>query len=133
MGFAALFASTPKIGLGNLTVANTNRDGTGTIVACFTAGASGSRIDQIKMMARATTTAGMLRLFIYDGTTAWLWKEVPVQAITPGATQQGWTKTIASGDGETLELPLMLPTGYSLRAAMHNAESTNVEVQGGDF
>ena len=133
MAFAPLYASTPRVGLGNVTVANTNRDGTGTIVSCFSAATTGSRIDQIKVMSRSTSTAGMIRLYIHDGATAWLWKEISVTAVTPGATQVGFTKTIAAGDGETIELPLTLPTGYSLRASTHNAESANIMVQGGDF
>ena len=133
MGYAAQYTNVAKVGLGNVTAANTNRDGTGTIVTCLTAGASGSRIDQIKVMARVTTTAGMIRLYIHDGTTAWLWKEIPVQAVTPGATQVGFTKALAAGDGESIDLPLVIPTGYSIRASTHNAESMNVIVQGGDL
>lgn len=125
------YAATPKVGLGQVSVANTNRDGTGTIATIFTAGASGSRIDQIRVHSVAATTAGMIRLFIHDGTNAHLWKEILVSAITPGASTPAWAATLAVPTD--LELPLVLPAGYSLRAATDNAETFNVICVGGDF
>ena len=49
-----------------LSVANTNRDGTGTIVNCFTPGASGSIIDSVEGRFEVTSTAGMVRIFLSD-------------------------------------------------------------------
>jgi hypothetical protein len=128
------FSATPKIGIGALSVANTNRDGTGTIVTVFTAGASGSRIDAIIIEATATTTAGMVRLFIHDGTNARLYDEVPVIAITPGASVPAFSAALGSNAPlSSTRYPLMLPSGYSLRAAPQNAETFNVIATGGDF
>jgi hypothetical protein len=110
-----------------ISAANTARDGTGTIVNVETAGASGTRIDDIVIIATGTTTAGMVRLFLHDGTNARLWREVPVTAITPSATVQAFTATLSS-------LALVLQTGWSLRASTHNAETFNVLVtRAGDF
>lgn len=125
------YASTARCAIAAISTANTNRDGTGTIGAVFTAGSSGSRIDTILVEATGTTTAGMVRLFIYNGSTAYLFKEVPVLAITPGASTPAWGAQINS----TLdrELPIIIPTGYSLRASTHNAETFNVIAMGGDL
>lgn len=128
----ANFASTPRVGVGQVTTANTNRDGTGTIATIFTAGASGSRIDAINLKAVATTTAGMIRLFVHDGTNARLLTEVPVIAITPSSTLPAWEVQLNTNTMSHV-LPIILPTGYSLRAATNNAETFNVIASGGDF
>lgn len=132
MSTAANYASTPKCGVGQVSVANTNRDGTGTLATILTAGASGSRIDAINLKAVATTTAGMIRLFIHDGTNARLLTELPVLALTPSATLPSWEAQITTNNMSQI-LPIILPTGYSLRASTHNTETFNVIAIGGDF
>ena len=76
------FASVVRTAVGQVTTANTNRDGTGTIATIFTAGSSGSRIEMVEIQATVTTTAGMVRLFIHDGTNARLLREQPITANT---------------------------------------------------
>lgn len=132
MSTSPQYASTPRCGIGQVATANTNRDGTGTIGTIFTAGASGSRIDAINIKATGTTTAGMIRLFIHDGADARLLTEVPVTAITPSGTLPSWEAQLNTNT-MTQVLPLVLPTGYSLRAATNNAETFNVIALGGDF
>lgn len=132
MATNAQYASTPKCGVGQVSAANTNRDGTGTIANIFTAGASGSRIDAVDIKAVDTTTAGMIRLFIHDGTNTRLLTELPVLAVTPGASTPSWEAQLNTNT-MTQVLPIILPTGYSLRASTHNAETFNVIAFGGDF
>ena len=132
MATQAQYAATPKCGVGQVSVANTNRDGTGTIATIFTAGANGSRIDAIDLKAVGTTTAGMLRLFIHDGVNARLLTELPVTAVTPSATLPSWEAQM-NVNTMTQVLPLVLPTGYSLRASTEKAETFNIIALGGDF
>jgi hypothetical protein len=132
MANQANYAAVPKCGIGQVSVANTNRDGTGDLATIFTAGASGSRIDAINLKAVGTTTAGMIRLFIHDGTNARLLTELPVLALTPGASTPSWEAQLNTNT-MTQVLPIILPTGYSLRASTHNAETFNVISVGGDF
>jgi hypothetical protein len=132
MATNANYAAAPKTGMGQVLTANTNRDGTGTIATIFTAGSSGSRIDAITLKATGTTTAGMLRLFIHDGTTARLLSEVPVVAITPSSTLPSWESQLNTNTMSQI-LPIVLPNGYSLRASTNNAETFNVIAIGGDF
>lgn len=132
MATNAQYAATPKCAIGQISTANTNRDGTGTIGTVFSAGASGSRIDAIDLKAIGTTTAGMIRLFIHDGANARLLTEVPVAAITPSGTLPAWEAQLNTNSMSQI-LPLVLPTGYSLRAATNNAETFNVIALGGDF
>lgn len=123
----ANFAATPRTAMAQIATANTARDGTGTIATVFSAPSGGSRIDDIVVTATGTTTAGMVRLFLHDGTSSRLWREVPVTAITPSATVQAFSWSIT-------DLGLILGNGWSLRASTHNAEAFNVLVtRGGDF
>lgn len=127
MSTAAQYASTVTSAAVQVTTANTGRDGTGTIVTVLTAGASGSRIDDIYMVATGTTTAGVIRLFVHDGTNARLLSETLVTAITPSTTVQVWSNTLLSQG-------IVLKTGYSLRASTNNTETFNILVtRAGDF
>jgi hypothetical protein len=125
-----IFIQTPRAAVGQISTANTNRDGTGTIGTIWTAGANGSLITGIDIQATGTTTAGVVRLFIHDGTNARLWREVLVSAITPSTTVAAYRATL---DLSTEGTALWLSTGYSLRASTHNAETFNVTARGGDF
>jgi len=135
MASNANYAATPKVGVATISTANTNRDGTGTIGTVFTAGASGSLIDAVEVKATGTTTAGMVRLFLHDGTSAHLICEIPVLAVTPSATVPAWSAIVNSQgmNNGTIQLPLRIPTGWSLRASTHNAETFKVVGFGGDF
>jgi hypothetical protein len=126
------YANVPKAAVTAISTANTNRDGTGTLGTVFTAGTSGSRIDRIVVQATGTTTAGMVRLFLHNGTTAFLYDEVPVSATTPSATVQAFAATLEAFSAPRL-MPLVLQTGWSLRASTHNAESFNIVAVGGDL
>lgn len=121
------FASTVRVGLGTLATADTARTGTPTdVVTVFTAGSSGSRIDEINIIATATTTAGVVRLWIYNGTTYYLFEEILVSAITPSTSVATFNTTLTFNN-------FMLPTGHSLRATTNNSEGFNVIAFGGDF
>jgi hypothetical protein len=125
-----IFVQTPKVAIGSLATANTNRDGSGTIATVYTAGSNGSRIEHVDIAAYGTTTAGVVRLYIHDGSTAHLWKEILVTAITPSATIAVWSNRVdCSGPSAVL----FLQSGYSLRASTHNAENFRVTAVGGDY
>lgn len=126
MAASPAFAATPRYAGGTLSAANTNRDGTGTVVTLFTAGSSGSKVEEVRVVAAGTTTAGVVRLFVYDGTNYFLLDEVMVTAITPSTSVEVFTSTLFFDN-------LLLPSGHSLRASTHNAETFKVSVFGGDF
>lgn len=126
MASAPAFAATPRCAVATVSTANTGRDGSGTIATVFTAGASGSRIDEVRIKATVTTTAGMVRLFIHDGTAANLLTEQPIAAVTVAASVVAEEYVLTFSN-------LFLPTGYSLRASTEKAESMRVIAFGGDF
>jgi len=123
---APLFSQTPRLALVQVSTANTNRDGTGTVVDVITGATNGTRIDRITIAATGTTTAGMIRLYLYDGTNTRLWQEAPVTAATPSGTVSVFRYVLSSQ-------ALILPSGYKIRASTHNAETFNVFAEGGDF
>lgn len=110
--------------------ANTNRDGTGTLATIFTAPTLGSRIESIFFKATGVTTAGMLRLYIDNGTIKVLRLEIPVDAVaSPSGTVETWDKEWIFGD----ESPLWLPASATLKAAPHNAEAFVATTTAVDF
>ena len=127
MATAAQYAATVQNASAQISTANTNRDGTGTIVSVITGATNGTRIDDIYIVATGTTTAGVVRLFIDDGTNIRLWQEILVPAVTPSTTVQVWSYTL-------LNQALILENGWSLEAATNNAETFNILVtRAGDF
>jgi hypothetical protein len=130
MATAPAFAATPRCAVVQATAANANRDGSGTIATLLTAGASGSRIERVRIQAAGTTTAGVVRLFIHDGSSARLIREAMVTAITPSTSIAAFSADV---DFSGPDQVLVLPTGYSLRVSTHNAETFNVFAIGGDF
>ncbi len=121
-----IFAQAVRHAAAAISTANTNRDGSGTVGTIFTANATnGSRVDRVDIAATGSTTAGVVRLFIHNGSASFLWKELLVTAITPSAT-------IAAFFAQIRE-ELLLPAGWSLRASTHNAETFNVHAFGSDF
>lgn len=121
-----IFTLTPRVTLAQVSAANTNRDGTGTIVDLITGATNGTRIDRITIKAVGTTTAGMVRLYIYDGTNTRLWKEEIVSAITPSAVLKTFQAILS-------DLALTIPLNHKLQASTHNAETFNIETEAGDF
>ena len=120
------FVGTPRINGCIISVANTARDGSGTLGSVLVAGASGSRVDRVKVKAQGTTTAGMVRFFTYDGANYRFITEVSVSAATPSATVQAFEYD--------LDLNLFMPNGYTLYASTHNAETFYVTpIIAGDF
>lgn len=133
MAATAQYASTPKIGSALLTTADTSLTAPSTVGTVFTAGASGSRIDYIEIQGVASTSAGLVNLFIFDGTNYFLYTQVPVLAITSSTTSPAF-QAIISSNGNSNLLPINLPTGYSLRATTSVSQTgIRVTAQGGDY
>lgn len=120
------FASTVRASAAIISTADTSRTAPTNVGTVLTAGASGSRIDEIDITATGTTTSGVVRLWLYNGTTYYLFQEILVSAITPSVTQASFSSTSTYNN-------LMLPTGWSLRATTNNAEEFDVIAFGGDF
>jgi len=123
------FTSTPRVGVANVSAANTNRDGSGTITALITGAAAGTKITSIAAQAAVTSTAGMVRIFLTtDAGSTWrLFDELAIAAATVSASVKG---TRISATYTDLVLP---DANHRLGCTTHNAESINVVALGGDL
>lgn len=125
------FVSTPIVGAASISTANTGRDGSGTTGLLATGAAGGTRIDSVSVVATATTTAGMVRLFLDTGggTAAdlFLISEISVTAVTPSATVKAFAGEMTWPRG------LVLPSGYKLCVSTEKAEAFDVTAYGGNF
>lgn len=127
MAASPVFAVTPVVGMAQVSAANTNRDGTtGTYVTLLTAGASGTRVAEIVTQGSVTTTAGMVRLFLTDGTTTRMFDEISIAAATVSATVKGNRVSTTYNN-------LVIPSGWSIRASTHNGEAINVWALGANL
>lgn len=125
------FESTPRIGLGSVTVANTNRDGTGTVVDVLAGVVAGTKIDRVVLKATGQVPACVLTLFYFDGTTNWLFDEFVVPATAAGSTT-----TAAYRTERTYSDLVLAAATHKLRAAVTVAPTSgaiNVEALGGDL
>lgn len=127
---APIFAAVPNTKVSRGSTANSGRDGSGTIVDAFVAGANGSRCDRVEIHATGTTTAGMIRFYHFDGTNSRFLFEVPVTAITPSGTVVAFAYEWVRTDGAPVWSG---PTTSKLQWSTVNAEQFDVVAFGGDF
>lgn len=124
------FAANPRsVDFGTVSAANTNRDGTGTIVSIATGSTAGFKINSIVVKHTVTTTAGMIRLYLsVDGGTTWvLFDEIEVAAITPSASVSSHRAVRNYND------LVLMGTSMKLGASTHAAESCKVYALGADL
>ena len=127
MSDLAAYASVPATAMVQISTANTNRDGTGTIGTLITAPTAGTRVDDIEICAAGTTTAGVVRMFVHDGTNYRLMREILVTGLTPSTTVAAWYTKLANQ-------AIILKSGWSLRFSTNNAETFNiVATRAGDY
>ncbi|MGZ3949111.1 MAG: hypothetical protein ACXVPU_13520 [Bacteroidia bacterium] len=134
---------TANTGVGLISVANSNLDGTGTVVTVFTAGTAangykGARIKSIiikAIVSTGTTTDGMVRLFIQDtGSTTKLFTEVFVPMIKPTATNRSFVHQIDFGGGlDSQDGGFNLAPGYKIIASTELGNSFTVTVEALDW
>lgn len=125
-----IFTLTPHVGQVETTGANTSLAGTGSNVMTVISGTTnGTTIENIHVKSVGTSTAGMIRLFLYDGTNTYLWHEIPVSAIS-----QSGTVATFEADWVPANTLFVLPSGWSIKATTNNADSGYIIVAtGGDY
>lgn len=127
MAALAAYANTPVGALAQVTTANTNVDGTGTLgttmMNVIQGSAGGTRIDTISIIAAGPiATDTMLRFFLFDGSSTKLWKEVPIKATSSDQYTQNFAIDLTN-------LGLILPNNsWYLRAAIHTSNYVNIAV-----
>ena len=131
---APIFTQTPRLGFGVIDSVNNTFDmTTGTSHSLFTAGASGSYVNKIRVKPSGSTAATVLRFFLNNGgattvgTNNSLYAEISIPAITTSAT-------LAQNDFE-VPLNIAIPASYTIYGVSATAPSTGFEVTtiGGDY
>jgi hypothetical protein len=115
--------TTAKNGIGLLSAANANLDGTGTLVTVIRAGTgAGTLIKTITLKGLVTTGRGMIRLYIEDGSAN---KDIIAEIETPARNQVGTQETFAL----SLEVDYMLKPGNSLKASTELAQNMTITAE----
>lgn len=128
-----IFPLTPVVSWGTVTTANTAKDGTGTVVTVYTAGANGGRVDYLKIRALGTNVATVLRVFVNNGSTnATAANNSLLVDMTIAATTNS---EVAQLLDNVLTLDLSLPAGYKLNVTIGTTVSAGLAVTavGGDY
>lgn len=124
------FASTPHIASGlTPATADTSLTTPTNETTIFTAGSNGSKIEEITVVGVGTTVAGLVNIFLYDGSTYWLYDQFATTAVTVSTTAASYrvNRTYAN---------LILKSGWSVRVTTEvvgNQALHCVTVIGGDF
>lgn len=132
-----IFTLTPNAATSTIAAANTARDGSGSLVTAFTAGANGSRVDFITFTSSQATvgasSARVQRVFLTDtsGLNPTLISEVAMTAVTSSNTAIGATQTITFTNGLVINSGQLIKVSQSVYASA--ADGTAVLVRGGNY
>lgn len=128
------FASVVQLGAALLGAAETNLQVPTTTSTVVTAGANGTKIEEIVVHATATvltatTVPGLVYIFLHDGTTYHLFDALPITAVTASTTAAPFrvSRTYTN---------LWIKTAWSVRASQSvagNASLLKIEMFGGDY
>jgi hypothetical protein len=138
MATTAQYTAQPNLELSQISTANTNRDGTGTLVTVASGPVTGAavgigeRINRVVVQATGTTTTGVIRFYLSldNGTT----NRLILERLVPGITA---STSVAAFRIEVPELVGFMLPGSSggiqtlLRASTNNGETFNVIVESG--
>lgn len=97
MSSTPAFAVTPRIGIGQIDTAQTNRDpgGTGTNIVDVIAGVSGgTKIFEVTIIAAVDPADSLVQLFLHNGTSYFIFDDFDIgNPATSSATVAGYRET----------------------------------------
>jgi len=126
-----IFPLAPIVGIGTLTSATAitsraNITGTTGLVQLTATSTNGTRIDAITVKSKATSVASIISIWIYNGTTSFLYDEFDVTAVTASTTVDSFTLTKTYNN-------LTLPPTYQLYISEQVQTDVNVFAFGGTY
>lgn len=128
-----IYSIAANVAWGTVATANTAKDGTGTVVTVFTAGAEGSRIERIRVRAAGTNVATVLRVFINNGSTnATPGNNSLLTESTIAATTLSEVAALAETD---ILMNLSVPAGYKINITIGTTVAAGLAVTavGGNY
>lgn len=127
MATSPVFAVTPRIGAVSVATADSSYTAPTNVGTLITGASTGTRISEIVVKCAATSAAAIVRIFLYDGSTYWLYDEVTVAAATGSAT-------VAQTRVSTVYNNLILPSNtWSVRVTTSISQTTHVTAFGADL
>lgn len=129
---APIFPVAPSVGIATLVTptavtSRANITGTTNLTQLTATSTNGTRVDRIEITATgASTAAGLIFVWIYNGTTSYLVDEIAVSAITPSTTAAAFTTYV---DYTTMVLP---PT-FQLYVSSTISQNFTVVAYGGTY
>ncbi len=128
-----IYSISANVAWGTVATANTAKDGTGTVVTVFTAGAEGSRIEKIRVRAAGTNVATVLRVFINNGSTnTTATNNTLFTEATIAATTLSEVAALAETD---ILMGVSLPAGYKINITIGTTVAAGLAVTavGGNY
>jgi hypothetical protein len=127
MAVSPSFAAVPRIGNVSIATAEASYTGPTNFGTLITGASTGTRIAEIVVKNAATSSAAIVRIFLHDGTTYWLFDEVTIAAATGSSTVQ---QTRVSTSYNNLILP---SASWSIRVTTSVSQTTHVTALGADL
>jgi hypothetical protein len=127
MAVSPSFAAVPRIGNVSIATAEASYTSPTNFGTLITGASTGTRIAEIVVKNAATSSAAIVRIFLHDGTTYWLFDEVTIAAATGSATVQ---QTRVSTSYNNLILP---SASWSIRVTTSVSQATHVTALGADL
>ena len=128
-----IFSQTPLVGKATLTsptaiTSRANITGTTGLVQLTPTSVNGKRMDWLRVIGKGTSLAGLLFVWLYDGTTATLIDEIALSAVT-GSTTTAAVKV----DTSYANAGFNVPPSYQLFVSVTVAQDLNAYAFGGDY
>jgi hypothetical protein len=129
MATSPSFISTPLISSVSSSVANTNIDGTGTIVTLVTGATSGTRVLEIAVQCAASSASAIVNLFLStdSGATWRLFDQILVSPVTNSNTVKAFRNS------STYNNLVLKDTTHSIGITTTISQATNVFAFGGSL
>lgn len=116
---------TANTGVATISTANSNRDGSGSVVSVITGASSGTLVRTITIKSTENTTSGMVRLYCYNASDTFLFAEVNVRATTKSSEDHSFYAI--------LNLNFKLASGNQIMASTEKAETFIITADGLDW
>lgn len=127
MALEPVFAVTPRIGNVSVATADSSYTAPTNVGTLITGVAAGTRITEVVVKLAATSAAAVVRLFLFDGTTYFLFDEIAIAAATGSAT------VLQSRVSATYSNLILPSSSYSLRVTTSVGQVTHVTAFAADL
>lgn len=130
MATAPAFAATVNVGSGLVPATlDTSLTAPTNVTTIVTGGSSGTKVEELIFQAVLTTAAGVVNVFLYDGSTYNLYDQVLIAAVTSSTTAVAWRTNRQYSN-------LIVKSGWTLRVSQTistNQSGIKVTATGGDL